>query len=568
MGIRIGLSLLGLCCAISIAFSADRPDSAFPSAKVLSLTQLTHDGVSKTSLLSDGSNLYVTEWPAARHVVAKFSGNGEQRVVLPTNLSNVQALDLSPDRSKLLLAPVQGGVSDTQFWTLPVNSGEAQKLGELTGRDASWSSDGRHLVFGKGTSLYVANADGTGARELYPASGSVFAARFSADGKRIRFTVSDTAQNTTAIWEIETDGSNPHPLLEGWQHASAACCGSWTADGRYYAFQVTETSPTTITTLWALRDSSHPAAPIQLTNGPISFGNVAPARDGKRLLAIGVQPAAEPVKYNSSSKEFVSLLYGVSATDLEFSADGQWVTYVAIPDGTLWRSRADGSERVQLTFAPERAALPHWSPDGKQIAYVSMPPGKPTQIALISANGGKSEILVPEDRSQIDANWSADGTRIVFGYFWNQNSIDIRAVDLKTRKVSAVSGSENLFSPRLSPNGRYLAALTPDFTKVMLYDFDTQKWSLWLKEAAGAVSYPSWSEDGKYLYFDDLVTDEESIRRVKLGSDRAEKVFKLEGIERYPGPFGLWSGRMSDGSYMFVRDRSTQEVYQLTVLLP
>jgi len=77
-----------------------------------------------------------------------------------------------------------------------------------------------------------------------------------------------------------------------------------------------------------------------------------------------------------------------------------------------------------------------------------------------------------------------------------------------------------------------------------------------------------WSADGKYLYFDDLVTDEESICRVELGSRRTERVLKLEGIERYPGPFGLWSGRMADGSFMFVRDRSSQEVYQLTVALP
>ncbi len=103
---------------------------------------------------------------------------------------------------------------------------------------------------------------------------------------------------------------------------------------------------------------------------------------------------------------------------------------------------------------------------------------------------------------------------------------------------------------------------------MVLFDYKTRKWSLWLSEPAGAVSYPVWSADSKYLYFDDSVSDEESIRRIKVGENRAERVFKLEGIERYPGPFGLWSGRMRDGSWMFVRDRSTQEVYQLTLELP
>ena len=46
---------------------ADNPKEADRPA-VTSVKQITSDGVSKTNLLSDESNLYVTEWPAARHV--------------------------------------------------------------------------------------------------------------------------------------------------------------------------------------------------------------------------------------------------------------------------------------------------------------------------------------------------------------------------------------------------------------------------------------------------------------------------------------------------------------------
>jgi hypothetical protein len=42
----------------------------------------------------------------------------------------------------------------------------------------------------------------------------------------------------------------------------------------------------------------------------------------------------------------------------------------------------------------------------------------------------------------------------------------------------------------------------------------------------------------------------------------------IKGIERYLGPFGIWSGRAPDGSPLFVRDASTQEVYALDVNLP
>ena len=79
---------------------------------------------------------------------------------------------------------------------------------------------------------------------------------------------------------------------------------------------------------------------------------------------------------------------------------------------------------------------------------------------------------------------------------------------------------------------------------------------------------PAWSANSKYLYFDDFVNDAEAIRRVKVGSSQAEEVFVLGNLERYPGPLGPWSGRAADGSWMFVRDLSTQEVYQLSMEMP
>jgi Tol biopolymer transport system component len=567
---RFSLSRLAslLLFAAIAAPCADHPsDSINSQPTVTSVTQITRDGVSKTNLLADESSLYVTEWPAARHLVARVSLQGADRAVISNAFPNVQAMDISADRSKLLVAPIQGG-ADSEFWTLPTHDGSPKRVGEMTGRDAAWSVDGQQLVFGKGSKLYLAKADGSSAHEIFAATGSVFGSRFSRDGKRIRFTVGNADQNATSLWEVGSDGSNPHALLGKWQSANAACCGNWTADGRYYIFQVNQSAPTAITTLWALAESGSMGTPVQLTRGPMSFGNASPAADSKKIWAIGVQPFGEAVKYDAATKSFVPLLSSVSATDLNYSPDGKWVAFVSVPDATLWRCRADGSEKVQLTKAPERVALPRWSRDASRIAYVSMEPGSPARISIVSRAGGDAQAMLKESRGQIDANWSEDGNHILFGYFHDTADLDIRMIDLKTHQVTTIPGSQGLFSPRWSPNGKYIAALSPDFTKVMLFDFQTQKWTDWLAEPAGAVNYPEWSADSQYLYFDDLVTDEESIRRVKVGESHADRVFKLEGIERYPGPFGLWSGRTADGSWMFVRDRSTQEVYQLSVVLP
>ena len=544
-----------------------------PIPRVTAIKQITNDGVRKANLLADDSQLFVTELPASNRMVAKITLPGATRVIIPTPFSSLQALDLSPDRSKLLISSSSKTSSDSEFWTLPVAAGAPQRVGDLTGRDASWSADGKQLAFAKGSAVNIANADGSQASAIYSAAGSVFAVRFSPDGQRVRFTVSDTEQNTTTLWEVGRDGKNPHALLGEWSEAKTACCGNWTADGHYYIFQASENVPNTnlvVTSLWALPDSKDSnAGPIQITAGPMSFGNVSPARDNKNLWAIGVQPTVDVVKYDTKKKTFIPVVPGLSATDLDFSSDGKWIAYVSIPQGALWRARADGSERMQLSPEGERAALPHWSPDGKQIAYASSKPGGVWKLTLVSPAGGDSKEMFPETGSQIDANWSPDSKQIMFGdYNKDANGLKIRILDFTTQKITSIAGSDGFFSPRWSPDGRYIAALSPDSTTLMIFDFKSQKWATWLKESAGTVSYPVWSADSKYLYFDDLVNDAEAIRRVKVGGKEPEEMFVLGTVERYPGALGPWSGRAADGSWMFVRDRSTQEVYQLSMEMP
>ena len=525
--------------------------------------QITHDGLAKTAVLSDGSALYVAELKDGHQVISRIvPGTGEQST-LATPFADVRAMDVSPDHKRLLASPLHAGARSRELWTVPFDHAATTRLGDLAADDAAWSPNGDELVSMKGHEVWLSSTQGTNARQLASVKGRPFSPRFSPDGQRIRFSISDVETNTSALWEVGSDGSNLHELLPGWNKAHTVCCGVWSKDGKSYIFQATQNSPTTFTTLWVM--PSQGGEPTQLTEGPMSFGSPWPGIERDKVWALGVKPTAEVVKYDAAKHTFAAVLSGISATDLDFSPDGSWVSYVAIPDGTLWRSRADGSERLQLTFAPERAALPKWAPDSKQIAYVSIRTGQPSQIKLIGLRGGKSAPLYAENRGQIDANWSADGQKMIFGYVVGAANLSISQLDVKAHKLTTIPGSEGLFSPRLSPDGRYIAALSPDFTKVMLFDSQSQQWSTWLTEPAGAVSYPSWAADSKSIAFDDLVTAEESIRQVKLGDDHPASVFVLPGIDRYPGPFGLWTGRTPDGSWMFVRDRSTQEVYSLNL---
>ena len=559
---RVVLCILLACMVLTCAgFWLHDGEAPATAPSFATANQITHDGLAKTAVLSDGSALYVAEEKGGHQVISKVDPSTGEQTTVKTPFADVRALDVSPDHANLLASPTHAGAKNRELWTIPLNKAASARLGKVDADDAAWSPNGEELVSVKGHEIWITPAKGNNEKKLAEVAGKPFSPRFSPDGQRIRFSASDMETSSSALWEVNRDGSNLHEVLPAWDKSRTVCCGVWSKDGKSYVFQATQNWPP-ITTLWVLPEGSK--EPKQLTDGPMSFGSPWPA-ENESVWALGVNPMAEVEKYDTAQQKYSPVLAGISATDLDFSPDGKWLSYVSIPDGTLWRSHSDGSDRQQLTFAPERAALPKWAPDSKEIAYVSMEAGRATQIMLISVDGGKGKPAHAEKRGQIDTNWSADGQKMIFGYVVGAANLSISMLDLKAHKLTTIPGSDGLFSPRWSPDGRYLAALSPDFTKVMLFDFQTQKWTTWFTEAAGSVSYPQWSGDSKSIYFDDLVTDEETIRRVKVGEDHAERVFVLPHIDRYTGPYGLWIGQAPDGSWMVVRDRSTQEVYSLNI---
>jgi len=174
----------------------------------------------------------------------------------------------------------------------------------------------------------------------------------------LRFTVLtfDTHPEEFDIMEIGADGKELHRLpIHG-------CCGTWSADGQYYFYQKNRD-------VWVLPERRsiirgiELGTPVQLTAGPITFGAPTPGADAKQLFVAGNQPRIELVHYESKSNQLVPFLGGISAGELEVSPDGQWVAYTTYPDSTLWRSKLDGSGRLQLTFAPINGHEPRWSPD-------------------------------------------------------------------------------------------------------------------------------------------------------------------------------------------------------------
>jgi len=524
--------------------------------------QITHDGRQKHHLASDGERIYMGEFDSGRFAIAQVSAAGGETSIVQTPFTNVMLGSITPDSSALLVGAIQDLDKQTTVWSLPLPTGAPRRLGDLTVEALAASPDGKWLVFSKQNGLYETSADGSQVRKLFATTERTFDVAVSPDGRKINFTQWDPRTGGGRIWQANRDGSDAHPLFADEVDSGHDCCAQWTPDGRYLFFGRYSGGHENI---WVMPErvgwvNGKPHA-AQLTNGPLDFKNPLPSRDGKRLFAVGAQPRTELLRYDANSG-FKPFLSGMSVTDVAFSGDGQWVTYVTVPDDALWRSRLDGSERMQLTDPGKvRAGLPRWSPDGKRIVFMGRTANANWHALLISANGGAFQELLPSAPAGMDPGWTPDGKSIVVSLNdLGPTGQGISILDLGTMQVRDLPGTEHLFSPRVSPDGKFIAAITTDSQTLMLYDLATQRWTELVRMPVG---YPSWSHNGQYIYFDSILSEDPAFYRVRISDRKLERIVGLSGIRRFWGPNAEWTGLGPDDSLLLTRDASNEEVYAI-----
>jgi len=559
------LGFLVLAVVVNVSLNL-RP----PLPRVVDSLEITNDYglVSGAKLVSDGSRLYfnfftASAFSAGREGLAQVSTQGGEIARLPLALEEPRLYDISPTHSELF---VGGGAFtsttiERPLWALPLPAGSPRRVGDILAHDACWAPDGRHLVFGNGNDLFVAKPDGSEIRKLATIDGFPNYVQFSPDGTRLRFTsftVDRFAEGQ--IMEMRADGTGLHRLpIRG-------CCGKWSADGRYYFYNQTPRDIWVLPERRSILGEGEFGAPVQVTTGPVPFFVPTPSADGKQLFVIGWQQLVELVHYESRSKRFVPFLGGISAGELEVSPDGQWVTYISFPESTLWRSKLDGSERLQLTFPPMYASEPRWSPDGKTILFTDVP----SRIFVVPADGGTPQQLMPEDHpTTIGAGaWLPDGNSILFvremgcpiaDYSCFFENAAIYLLNLKTQQVSKLPGSEKMFASRLSRNGRYVSAVLGYQGKLMLYDFQTKRWAQ-LANEVGSNSVV-WSHDSKFVYLD-LKGQPAQLVRISVPDGKVEPALDLSEI-KFGGGYSGWISLLPDDSPLLSLDRSREDIYRL-----
>jgi DNA-binding winged helix-turn-helix (wHTH) protein len=560
--------LASLLCVLVLAgiFISGKLRSPLPVPKVVDTAQVTKDGLHKDvtlKLLSDGTRLYFQEgsFEGPLSTVAPVFGQspslvqvstrGGETARIPVALEEPLIYDISVARSEFL-AGGRGNPHERPLWVLPLPNGPPHRVGNILALDGCWSPDGNHVAFVKGKDLFVARPDGSEVRKLATLAAMAYWIRYSPDGSRLRLTVFTNSGNPEDwdIMEIGADGSGLRRLpIHG-------CCCKWSADGKYYFYQTSRD-------IWVLPERRtifggiELGPPAQLTAGPIIFGAPTPSTDGKQLFVVGNQPRIELVRYESKTKQFVPFLGGISAGELEVSPDGQWVTYTIFPESNLWRSKLDGSERLQLTFPPVNAHEPRWSPDGKQILFTDVP----RRMFIVPADGGSLQQVMPkieDPHTEVGAGfWMPDGNSIVLT-MGSEGPYPIYRLNLKTQEVSKIPGSDGMGGPRVSRDGRYMTTQQVR----MIYDFKSQQWSEFAKvRCSEAVS--NWSHDSKSVYMYCKNGDQSAeVVRISVPDGKVERVLDLKDIT-LGGYWPYWVSLLPDDSQLFTLDKNAQEIYRL-----
>jgi Tol biopolymer transport system component/DNA-binding winged helix-turn-helix (wHTH) protein len=533
--------------------------------QVTEYTQITHDGRQKGLGGTDGVRLYLNQSLDQRGGIAQVSISGGELAPIPVALPNPSVLDVSPDGSTLLVSSIGRPPEKLSLWSVEIPGGSLRHLADGETTSASWSPDGRSVVYCVNDGTFVARRDGSDAhRVLDPGKGWVFDLAWSLDGSRIRFTLYQDFK----VWEMSSDGSRLHPVLPSWHPSSMQSGGHWTPDGRFFLFLSSSNRSNRSFgmeppyQIWAIDErrgllQRAPAEPVQLTSGPIRWSTPVLSKDGKKIFARGTILRGELERYDAKTQRLQPYLGGISGQDVALSPDGKSVAYVTFPEGVLWKANRDGSNPVQLTDPPLYPIVPSWSPDGTQILFCGSDLNGHMKSYIVPAQGGAPRMLLPEVKDEEwDATWSPEGRRIVF-------SADgtLQILDLASHKEITLPRVNGTYSPRWSPDGRSIAALLYPYQDLWTLDLETQRWSFLQK---GKVDSPAWSRDSRLIYYLREQGNAVGVYRVRVSGGTEERIVDLKGF-RSTGVYAAWMGLDAEDTPLVLHDVGTSDIYALTL---
>jgi TolB protein len=210
--------------------------------------------------------------------------------------------------------------------------------------------------------------------------------------------------------------------------------------------------------------------------------------------------------YRPNPDIFVSLIYqGVLQNPTKsvgtnylpvFSPDGKQIAFMSGRDGNpeIYVINVDGSNLRRLTNHPTEDGSPTWSPSGSQIAFTSGRTGKP-QIYIMNAADGSGVQRISLNESEADRpTWSpAPFNEIAFAARTGPG-YDIKLLEVATGRIERLTNGEGSNeSPAFAPGGRHLAFSSTRGGRTQIYTIGRDGRGLRQITREGNNQMPAWS---------------------------------------------------------------------------
>jgi Tol biopolymer transport system component len=414
---------------------------------------------------------YLSDARGTTDLWVKFIGGGDAvnltagaHLNLATR-TDISGVDISPDGTQIAFAASSEGQDAPKTWIIPAPlGGVAHPF--LEGRGVRWSPDGRRIAYiraggSAGDTLFVADADGSNARETVPARGGMHVhwPAWSADGRDVYYiyTIATWNGEPAEIYRVSASGGTPERVVAS---ASRAVFPNPTPDGKGLIYAANPARADL--NLWWRPLSG--GAPVRLTSGVGEFGEPRISSDGRAMVCtlfdvrqslirmpVGADPSARPT----------SLSDGYTADlDPNVARNGDRLVFSSSRSGdrNVWIANLDLTGAQPVTSGPATDDHPVFSPDGQQIAFISNRGGE-RGLWTIGREGGVPKRVVTAVVLEY-FSWSPDGREIVYASpAGNLPGLSIVTVaDGRVRRLPTLGGAS---SPAWSPIGDAIAYLEP-----------------------------------------------------------------------------------------------------------
>ena len=452
---------------------------------------------------------------------------GGAAVRMTTHPGNEEAPKVSPDGVWVAYRASYDGPNEV--YLMPMAGGVPKRL-TYTGNASpvTWTPDGKKVVFRSGFEstfrpvprLYSVSPDGELPEPLPPERGVV--AAYSPDGTKLAYNRRGDEEYYWKrykgglyqdIWLYDFAAKTYTPLTD---YVGKNSYPMWAGNGLLF---VTDRASKGVANLWRLDPATKATSAVTSYE---DFDVQMPATDGKTvvftragvLYRMDVATAkVEKVDVDVPSDRWPLAERAVSAKEtiqsMAVSSDGKWTAFEARGDVFLVSTEENGATR-NLTRAPKsRERFPRFSPDGTKVAFFSDKTGE-YQLYVADAAGEKpwEAVTTDLDRTSYHAEWSPDGTKLLFG----DKDLRLFVVDLATKKRTKIAESRQLANDEFSweisdyawsPDGAWVAYTQIGSNRngrIFLHDLATGK-TVPVTDGFYHSVNPSFDPKGDLLYF-------------------------------------------------------------------